>query len=221
MADSTLRLDPITVTSILSDKQDATFKLVYASIDLNPIPPKQEPYLGVVELPGTLQVENYDKGGNNISFYDIDAGNRGSAYRNDDVDLVANGENISLGYVDNGEWLEYSVNVKSSKVKFLTARVASLSDSASFSVFLDEIIVAKCSVPNTGSWSEFKDVQIDIASLPVGEHTLKVQIDMAYFNLDWIRFDEALPTQLHSIYPKYLGDKKGITFDLMGRQFKN
>jgi len=42
----------------------------------------QSPYAGVISLPGTVQAENYDNGGEGLAFHDTDTGNWLGAYRN-------------------------------------------------------------------------------------------------------------------------------------------
>ena len=40
-------------------------------------------------IPGQIQAENYDAGGQNVAYYDTTTGNAGKVYRTDDVDLQA------------------------------------------------------------------------------------------------------------------------------------
>ena len=40
-----------------------------------------------IPVPGRIEAENYDTNGPGISFYDDTAGNSGSVYRSDDVDI--------------------------------------------------------------------------------------------------------------------------------------
>ena len=75
----------------------------------------------------TLQAVDYDLGINGAAYYDMDTanyrlsnpkmtvGNRGRAYRNDGVDIVADKDSVDNYYVTNietGEWLQYTVNVQ-------------------------------------------------------------------------------------------------------------
>ena len=69
-------------------------------------------------IPGIIEAENYDKGGNRFSFYDKDAANKGETYREDAVDVVildgatcndSACKGYAIGYTEAGEWLEYSV----------------------------------------------------------------------------------------------------------------
>src|SRR6202049_3187450 len=52
--------------------------------------PISTPFTGVAAaLPGTVQAEDYDKGGEGLAYHDTTAGNSGGAYRQDDVDIQA------------------------------------------------------------------------------------------------------------------------------------
>jgi hypothetical protein len=74
----------------------------------------ESPYGGTAAaIPGTIQAENYDLGGQNVAYYDTTAGNSGGAYRTDDVDIEATtdtGGGYDIGYTAPGEWLAYTVN---------------------------------------------------------------------------------------------------------------
>ena len=76
--------------------------------------PAREPYNGMAQLPGTLEVENFDCGAEGQSYHDSDTKDEGDAkYRNDNggVDLVKGNGGVALGYTAQGEWLEYTVDV--------------------------------------------------------------------------------------------------------------
>ncbi len=48
----------------------------------------QQPYGGVPwPIPGTIEAENYDLGGEGVAYHDATAGNSGGLYRTDDVDI--------------------------------------------------------------------------------------------------------------------------------------
>jgi hypothetical protein len=71
----------------------------------------QEPYDGAIAIPGTVEAENYDKGGNGIGYKDSDNTNEGGEYRKDGVDVVAVDGGYAVGYTTSSEWLTYTVNV--------------------------------------------------------------------------------------------------------------
>src|SRR5262249_22527479 len=63
-----------------------------------PPPPGNTPFGGTaVQLPGTVQAENFDEGGPGIAYFDTTAGNAGNLYRTTDVDLETSTD-IGGGY---------------------------------------------------------------------------------------------------------------------------
>ena len=82
-----------------------------------PTPRPSSPYLGSpVNLPGTVQAENFDLGGQGVGFNETTPGNQGgSAYRTDQADSgsvdIASNCATCVNYIAPGEWLRYAVNV--------------------------------------------------------------------------------------------------------------
>ncbi|MDQ3813132.1 MAG: right-handed parallel beta-helix repeat-containing protein, partial [Armatimonadota bacterium] len=63
------------------------------------------------KVPGTIEFENYDVGGPDVSFRDTDRDNQGGHYRKDAVDIKANkvaGNGAVVGFTQDGEWMEYT-----------------------------------------------------------------------------------------------------------------
>ena len=159
----------------------------------------QDPYLGTpIAIPGTLQVENYDNGGQNVAYYDTSTVNEGDQYGNtfrsdEGVDLGSNGEGgISLGWAAAGEWLEYTVDVDSNSMDFeVSARVAlGQSGTGSFRLEVDgQSISDSIIVPNTGGWQTWTEVTEDITLNP-GEQIIRVHIENGPMNLDRLVFTE-------------------------------
>src|SRR5262249_40228283 len=56
-------------------------------------PQSTTPYLGTpAPVPGTIQSENFDNGGEGHAYHDTSAGNEGGMYRQTDVDIAANAD---------------------------------------------------------------------------------------------------------------------------------
>ncbi len=144
-------------------------------------------YKDTLQIPGIIQVEDYDKGGNGLAFNDIDTEHETTLYREDNVGLDSASGAFVYGWSSVGEWMRYSVNVKESVEYDFTARVASASEASGFSLLLDEKEVAKFTVPNTGDWKIFEEIKGKV-TLPAGSHVLKLHSDAPYFNVDWIKF---------------------------------
>src|SRR5437868_13672015 len=73
------------------------------------------PFHGVpLQVPGTIQAEDFDEGGEGIGYHDLTAYNEGGAYRATDVDVQPTtdaGGGYNVGWVSAGEWLAYTINV--------------------------------------------------------------------------------------------------------------
>ena len=60
-----------------------------------------------VALPGTIQAENFDDGGEGVAYHDTTAGNTGGQFRNTDVDIEAEPEGgYDVGWVGGGRVVE-------------------------------------------------------------------------------------------------------------------
>ena len=94
-------------------------------------PAAASPYSGTpIALPGTVAADQFDNGGAGIAYIDSTAGNSGGAGRATDVDLEPSslGGN-DIGWISDGEWVTYTVNVASAGSYTVTATVASPYDS--------------------------------------------------------------------------------------------
>lgn len=152
-----------------------------------PVP--QAPYKGAIAIPGTVEAENYDLGGQDSAYFDSDAANQGNVYRQDQVDVVAVTGGNAVGYTTAGEWLEYTVNVATGGVYTIEAKVASGSDGASFRLFIDNnAITDTVKIANGGDWDTYSTVTATTTSLTTGSHILRIAMTGDYGNIDNIKF---------------------------------
>jgi hypothetical protein len=149
------------------------------------------------EIPGKIEAENFDipgTGSENKTFSDTDSQNRGdSDYRKDDApsaDLYDKATGVILGYNQEGEWFEYTINVMDAGDYNMTASVATDNDVASFSLSLDgNPLVENIDSLKTGSFDSYKDVQVKV-TLPAGEHTLRMTVISSWFDIDYLNFEK-------------------------------
>jgi len=157
-------------------------------------PVAQTPYGGTRWIiPGKIEAENYDNGGEGVAFHDLTATNMGGQFRTTEaVDLETCTEGgYDLGYVQAGEWVEYSVNVAQAGSYTLQARVAT-TGTGSFHVELDgQNISGPIAVPNTGGWQTWTNVSVTTPALTTGNKILRIVIDAAEFNLNWLSFGQS------------------------------
>lgn len=154
----------------------------------------REPYNGkVVTLPGKVEAENYDvpgKGKGNSTYRDSDSENKGGAYREEGVDIEEGGDNFAVGYTAAGEWLEYTVDVKTAGEYELLVHAASGSETSSFQFSIDgQTVTEVIEMPKTGEdWSVYKDISAGKVNLTEGQHIVRLSITGDYVNIDWFRF---------------------------------
>jgi beta-glucanase (GH16 family) len=143
-------------------------------------------------IPGTIIAANFDTGGEGIAYHDNDAGNKGNVYRLDEnVDLEAYDNGYTIGWFDNGEWVEYTVNVAQTATYKATIRVASQLSTGSFSMYFDDQLIAdRVKVPSTGSWNTFTSITVYNLPLTEGTHVLKI-LSYGGFNLGNMKFEQS------------------------------
>jgi len=157
-------------------------------------------------IPGTIEAENFDYGGEGAAFHDTTVGNSGAAYRNganDDVDVEATGApepaGFDVGFVAATEWLEYTVTAATSASYTVTARVASMA-AGTLNVQVDGGTASTVSFPNTMGWQTFTTVAGgSTLTANAGTHVIRVTFNSGC-NLNWINF-----TQSGSGQSAYLG----------------
>lgn len=141
-------------------------------------------------IPGVIQAENYDLGGEGVAYQDLDVANKGGAYRADGVDVEGDeATGYKISYTQLEEWLKYTVDVSSAGVYDWEARVSAGGDGSAFRLLLDGVALTDTvHVPNTTSWSTYTTVTGTTPSLMAGTHELQLVVDGPYFNIDWIQF---------------------------------
>jgi len=129
-------------------------------------------------IPGWIQAEDFDNGGQNVAYHDASAGNAGGVYRSTDVDIQAtNSGGYAVGWIGAGEWLKYTVNVAASGTYTATARVASSGTGGTFHIeFNGTDKTGPMRVPNTGGWQTYQDLKANV-SLSAGVQTMRIVFD--------------------------------------------
>ncbi|MCQ2061955.1 MAG: endo-1,4-beta-xylanase [Fibrobacter sp.] len=155
-------------------------------------PPEPTPYKDTkASVPGKIEMENYDVGGSMSGFSDSDYDNRGDAnVRADEgVDLVKGGSGVAVGYTATGEWLHFTIDVKTAGDYFIYANVSSGAENSGFQLQLDgKDAGSAVTVPKTGEdWSVYKLVEAGKVTLTAGTHKLKVLITGDNCNIDYLQ----------------------------------
>lgn len=157
-----------------------------------PVFGQQSPYRGVpFSLPGIIEAEDYDRGGEGIAYHDAELENSGGAYRTKEgVDIEAASENgYNIGWIQADEWVEYSVDVKSSGVYSIDVRTASASDLGYFHIELNNVnITGRYEAPVTGGWQVYTTVTIPNVYLTAGTAVIRFYMESANFNVNYCNF---------------------------------
>jgi hypothetical protein len=161
------------------------------------------PYPAPAVVPGTIQAENFDTGGQFVAHYDATAGNSGGAYRSTEVDIESTGDSgggHNVGWTRAGEWLKYTVNVAVSGTYRLETRVANLGTGARLRVEVDGVDrTGPIAVPDTGGWQAWTTITTPGISLTAGQRIIRVVFDSTGSgggagNYNWFRFVEGTLT---------------------------
>lgn len=178
---------------IATDAEGKQSPIVRKTITVNN---KRSAFRTVVNLPGVIQAENFDKGGEGLTFHDSDSNDEGgTSYRTDNegVDIVSGGSGYVIGYTAADEWLEYTVNFTQSGKYSYEATVSSGATGSGFTIGLVEngkvTNLAKVNVPQTASnsWDTYKVVSGNLnKEFETGQQILRITINGAYCNIDKI-----------------------------------
>ena len=158
-----------------------------------------KPYLGhPIELPGKIQAEDYDLGGEAVAFADTNPMNLGGCYRVDEaVDVghvrVSDG-GFYVGWTHRGEWLAYTVQVQTGGQYRIEARVSHAGTSGgSFHIECDGRPLIRATIPGTGDWQAWETIPCGECNLTPGRYLLKLVFetggDLASCgSVDWLDF---------------------------------
>ena len=159
------------------------------------------PYTGApVALPGTVQAEDFDTGGEGSGYHDLSGSNEGGAYRDTGVDVESTsdaGGGHNVGWLFAGEWLKYLVNVTAAGTYDLEVRVASRGDGGSFHVEINgSNVTGPIAIGDTGGWQAWSTVRKTGLSLNAGQQVWRLVMDSngpsaAVGNINFLRIVSA------------------------------
>jgi arabinoxylan arabinofuranohydrolase len=140
-------------------------------------------------IPGTIEAEDYDQGGQGKSYSDSEKTNNGNAYRmSEGVDVEMNSPgNYNVGWTNGGEWLEYTVDVSETSLYTIKTIAASPNTSSKIRFKVDGNEIANSiTIPNTGGWQSYREISATGVNLEAGTHILQLFEETGGFNLDKI-----------------------------------
>jgi len=184
--------------------KSGNFKFDYWYFESSAQAVPQEPFYGTAfAIPGKIQAEDFDKPGvgrGNKAFYDSDDENHGeSEYRKEDapsVDIYDKTTRRIVGYITNGEWLEYSIDVAKDGDYTMYAAVAS-DGGSKFKLSVDGVDVTEDIAVPASRKSEDDEQNFDSYSkvsakvkLTKGKHILRFTATADWLDVDYFNFEE-------------------------------
>lgn len=133
-------------------------------------------------IPGTIQAEDFDEGGEGAGYHDTTGGNDGNAYRNTNVDIEATtdtGGGFNVGWMAAGEWLAYTADVRTAGAYRLDLRVAANGAGGRLHVEFDGVDkTGPLTIPNTGGWQSWTTLSVPV-TLAAGPQRVRLMVDAA------------------------------------------
>lgn len=175
---------------VIAPNSDGTYTIDFMALELNVTgePPEVKPFKGAIEIPGTIEGENYDT----YAYEHANSGNDTTGYRSDDAGIVKAGAGLALGYTTAGDYFEYTLDVKTAgkyKVSINGATGNAADGSVTVSVGTQKVKVA---VVAQGDWNTYSEsAASDEIELAAGKQTLRLTINNDNLNVDWIKLTSA------------------------------
>lgn len=98
---------------------------------------------------------------------------------------VGGGENV--GWIDNGDWMEYPINVATAGTYTVDLRVASLSGGGTLQIQSGGTSLASVNIDATGGWQNWVTLSTNV-NLAAGNQTLRLYAVNGGYNLNWVEF---------------------------------
>jgi len=184
---------------------DALSKTTESTISVevkNPL--LQSPYAGEIQVPGTLEAENYDLGSEGESYHDSDGTNQGAVYRTEGVDIGEFSPDLfNIGWTVNGEWLEYTINVAETGL-YDVGIVYSAGRTTPAKIGLDlseegTVLFSNFNLPITGNWNTYTTLTKTGVQLTAGKQILRLNIITSGCNIDKLIFSKVGASYIKSV----------------------
>jgi hypothetical protein len=146
-----------------------------------------------------IQAVDFDLGRQGLAYYDRDTasyhytpgvntrGNRGRAYRNDGVDIYQDDEGYHLSSIEEGEWLQYTINVKEKGEYRISLIAASDSTTGSVVMLNGEKPIGTIDIQENGGDARWAETKAFPVRLDAGWNRIRIRAEKGGFRLKQIR----------------------------------
>ena len=151
-------------------------------------------------IPGNMEAEDFDHGGEGVAYHDNEPENLFGLYRDTEgVDIKSTGDTTGeyqIGLIHPGEWLEYTVCVEEG-IYDVWLRVTSKSAAPGrVKVSVGGQELGTVQIPSTGAWdTNYTTVTLTNKQLNAGNKILRLDFldnpatpGRGFFDLNWVRF---------------------------------
>jgi hypothetical protein len=152
-------------------------------------------------IPGSINPTYYDLGGEGVGYHDLTETNAGTGIRPEQgVDTEFRLPEGTIGGIQTGEWLEYTIDVQKEGLYNIEILFASPGSFGTFHIEFDEtdktgLVYVKPS-PN---FSTFRPTIIENIHLNQGVQVMRIHFDYAAYNMGTILIKSALPTKTNDL----------------------
>jgi endoglucanase len=159
------------------------------------------------KVPGIIHATDFDLGRNGVAYSDVDtanyqvttgsykAWNSGFSYRNDGVDIQpssdtdASANGYTIGWTQDGEWMQYTIKVDSSAAYNITLRYANLDNTGKIKFKLDGAAITETiTLASTGGYQTWGNQTISNVVLYKGTHTFRFYFEKGGANIGYMKF---------------------------------
>lgn len=130
----------------------------------------------ISEVPTTIEAEDFDDGGQNISFHfkNTMAGNYKDYREEKEVAISKSGEVVNISNINNGDWLCYTLQVTQEGAYSIDTYCVAGSGKTSFYFEVDGKSAGQIVDSPEGDWSDFsRTVKVTNVQLSEGKHVLR------------------------------------------------
>ncbi len=126
-------------------------------------------------IPGKIQAEAFDQAGDIATEYTSDEGG-----------------GLNVGWIDQGDWLDYAVSVSQAATYEVDFRVANQYGDGKILIKNESgaTIGEVADIPRTGGWQSWTTVSTTL-NLSAGDQIIRIYAERGDFNLNWLEFAES------------------------------
>ena len=97
------------------------------------------------------------------------------------------GGGLNVGWIDAGDWMDYSIHVGTAGSYVVDFRVAAQNDPSRFDLKIGNTVLTSVDEPSTGGWQNWTTVSKTV-TLNAGVQTIRIEATGSWWNINWMEF---------------------------------